>query len=204
MKQGTVSPWSTAPRCYRVLQVFPTMSDCESWENTVSCTQDVVEGGCRSNAPRSEVASSELIFSLHHLSTKELSLDVRMMWFVSTRVLENAFQELIERWTSSWSMPSYHKFSFGNSSSSKTCEFPKDIHWNEKWSHFESLTCLKYSPNSPITRHPGQILVPLLTQLFRSKWLHFFFQCLLTNSQSQTTLATFSRKAASRATQFSS
>ena len=37
MKQGTVSPWSTAPLCFRVLQVFPTMSDssdCESWENS--------------------------------------------------------------------------------------------------------------------------------------------------------------------------
>ena len=37
--------WSTAPRCLGVLQVFPTMSDCESWEHTASCSLDVVEGG---------------------------------------------------------------------------------------------------------------------------------------------------------------
>ena len=55
-----VSPWSTAPRCFKALQVFPTMSDCKSWENTASCPQDVVEGGYGSNAPWSKVASSGL------------------------------------------------------------------------------------------------------------------------------------------------
>ena len=42
IKQGTVSPWSTAPRSFRV---FPTMSGCESWEHTASCSKDVVDGG---------------------------------------------------------------------------------------------------------------------------------------------------------------
>ena len=60
MKQGTVPPWSNVPRCFRVLQVFPTMSDCESWENTASCSQDVVEGGFESNAPRKKIESSGL------------------------------------------------------------------------------------------------------------------------------------------------
>ena len=30
--------------CPTLLQVFPTMSDCDSWEHTASCSQDVVEG----------------------------------------------------------------------------------------------------------------------------------------------------------------
>ena len=64
MKQGTVSPWTTDKRCFRVLQVFPTMSDCESWENTTSCSQDVIEGGCGSNAPQSKVASCGLTYTL--------------------------------------------------------------------------------------------------------------------------------------------
>ena len=66
MKQGTVSPWSTAAHCFRVLQVFPTMSDCESRtpsEHTASCSQDVVEGGFREGSV-DWPSGSELIFSL--------------------------------------------------------------------------------------------------------------------------------------------
>ena len=62
MKQGTVSPWSIAPRCLKVLQVFPTMSDCEIWEHTVSCSQEVVEGGYGSSGPRGKGASFGLSF----------------------------------------------------------------------------------------------------------------------------------------------
>ena len=39
----------------------PTMSgssDCESWEDTASCSQDIVEGGLRSNASCSKATSS--------------------------------------------------------------------------------------------------------------------------------------------------
>ena len=60
------STWSTAPRCYRVLQVFPTMwdsSDCESLEHTASCSQDVVKGGFGSTGPQRKVASSGLTLS---------------------------------------------------------------------------------------------------------------------------------------------
>ena len=64
MKQGTVCPWSTAARCFRALQVFPTMSDCENWEHTASCSQAVVGGGLVSNVPRNKVASSGLTFRL--------------------------------------------------------------------------------------------------------------------------------------------
>ena len=67
MKQGTVSPRSTAPRCFRVLQVFPTMSDCESREHTASCSQDVVEGGFGSNAPRNKIESSGLTLTKERL-----------------------------------------------------------------------------------------------------------------------------------------
>ena len=93
MKQGTVSAWSIkprlhdqsvtavtdwscrrgfTPRCFRLLQVFPTMSDssdCETAkagrcrENTGSCSQDVAEGGVWSNASRIKVASSGLNFT---------------------------------------------------------------------------------------------------------------------------------------------
>ena len=62
MKQGTVPP-----RCFGVSQVFPTMSgssDCESWEHTASCSQDVAEGGFGSNSPRSKVASSGMTLSV--------------------------------------------------------------------------------------------------------------------------------------------
>ena len=50
--------------CSTLLQVFPTMSDCESWERTTSCSQDVVEGGLGSDAPRNKVASYGLTFRL--------------------------------------------------------------------------------------------------------------------------------------------
>ena len=83
---------------------------------------------------------------------------------------------------------------------------PTSRHWKEKWSHFdlksESLEELKFDPGLEniwlkLTRYweskldieskfdsnilqllgiPGQILVPPVTQLFSSKWLHFFFQ----------------------------
>ena len=42
-----------------------------------------------------------------------------------------------------------------------------DRYWESIW--------LKYSP---ISRNPGRILVPPVTQLFRSKWLNFSFQCI--------------------------
>ena len=61
-KHGTLFPWSTASRCFRVLPVFPTMSDSSDCEHTASCSQDVVEGGVASNAPWSKVASFGLTF----------------------------------------------------------------------------------------------------------------------------------------------
>ena len=83
---------------------------------------------------------------------------------------------------------------------------PKHTHWKKKWSHFFDLkswvTCgNKIRPGIPsnsgniwvkihsklesqfdsyilqLLEIPSRILVPPVTQLFRSKWLHFFFQC---------------------------
>ena len=78
--QGTVSPWSIFPRCPRVLQVFPTMSDswdCESWDtrelsdtvvgstcNTLGQRGTMLHAETLSLVPRSQVASSEPTFSL--------------------------------------------------------------------------------------------------------------------------------------------
>ena len=45
--------------------------------------------------------------------------------------------------------------------------------WIKLTRYLESIW-LKYSPNTLIR---GRILVPPVTQLFRSKWLLFFFQC---------------------------
>ena len=76
MKQGSVPPWCSTPRCFRMLQVFPTMSDCESCENTASCSQDVVERGFGSNAPRSKVASSGLTLRpFSHLEEPQVPQD---------------------------------------------------------------------------------------------------------------------------------
>ena len=70
--QGTVSPWSIVPRCLRVLQVLPTMSDSSQvsqllhsryptllealatpWDSVEQCSM-----GTLSLVPRSKVASS--------------------------------------------------------------------------------------------------------------------------------------------------
>ena len=67
--QGTVCPWSIVPRCPRVLQVLPTMSDswdCESWDT--SELPDIIKSTCNTlgqrgtmlhgdTVPRSKVAS---------------------------------------------------------------------------------------------------------------------------------------------------
>ena len=77
MKQGTVSPCNTAPRCLRVLQVFPTMldsSEFERRERTASCSQDEVEGGFGSDAPRSKFASPGLTLRRYRKNTTKYNV----------------------------------------------------------------------------------------------------------------------------------
>ena len=84
------------------------------------------------------------------------------------------------------------------------------LHWKKKWSHFDLKSWVhggtKFRPRIPsnwrifeskwlsisnqydwnilqLLGIPGRILVPPVTQLFRSKWLHFFFQCTLARTR---------------------
>ena len=75
MKQGTVSP-----RYLKGVAVSPTISDCESWDNTASCSQDVVEGGYGINAPWIEVASCGLTLTL--TETMSMSPEGKRMQFL--------------------------------------------------------------------------------------------------------------------------
>ena len=77
------------------------------------------------------------------------------------------------------------------------------LHWKKKWSHFDLkswvtggtkirpeivliwLSILSHFDSNIIQLIgiPGRILVPTVTQLFWSKWLHFFFQCSLSSAE---------------------
>ena len=82
---------------------------------------------------------------------------------------------------------------------------PIFFHWTKKSSYFDLRNWVtvktKISPEIPsnwrilliywtyyiyhkLLGIPGRILVPLLTQSLRSKWLNFFFQCSITSAQS--------------------
>ena len=49
-------------------------------------------------------------------------------------------------------------------------------HWESNWLNFKSQID---SNILQLPTLPGRILVPLVTQLFRSKWLNFFSRCIV-------------------------
>ena len=60
--QGTVSPWSIVPRCPRVLQVLPTMSDsweCETWDTWE--LPDIVGSTCNTLRQRGTMLHGETL-----------------------------------------------------------------------------------------------------------------------------------------------